>query len=171
MTPSFRPATHADLPAILHLVSIARQNLKAQGLDQWQDGYPDAALLAQDIGRGESFLLEGPSGPLATAALCFGPQPEYDTVYGGTWQVQPPCAALHRVAVDSTLGQRGLATALWHHLAEVARGRGMQGVRGDTHPGNKPMQGFFAKNGFARRGTIHLADGALRIAYDISFTQ
>ena len=38
-------------------------------------------------------------------------------------------------------------------------------LRADTHADNKIMQHILEKNGFARCGIIHVADGTPRIAY------
>ena len=40
-----------------------------------------------------------------------------------------------------------------------------QSLRADTHADNKIMQHLLEKNGFARRGIIHVEDGTPRVAY------
>ena len=52
-----RMETH-DLPAVMAILHQAQAYFKAQGIDQWQDGYPDEATLLQDIQNGTAYVAE-----------------------------------------------------------------------------------------------------------------
>ena len=45
----FRPATSADLPRILTILDAAIRRLGAQGIDQWQHGYPNRKRIEEDL--------------------------------------------------------------------------------------------------------------------------
>ena len=47
-----RKAHQADLPAIMEIIHQAQQSLAEQGVDQWQDGYPDEAAILRDMEKG-----------------------------------------------------------------------------------------------------------------------
>ena len=53
-----RKATLADGPAVVALYREAQAFLAAQGIDQWQDGYPNEETFQEDVARGESWVLE-----------------------------------------------------------------------------------------------------------------
>ena len=50
------PATEADLQAVIELVAQGRAALARQGVDQWQDGYPNGEVFLQDVEKIEAAL-------------------------------------------------------------------------------------------------------------------
>lgn len=82
----------------------------------------------------------------------------------------PAYAAIHRMAVNAALRGEGYAGRLFEEAAALARERGMESIRIDTHAGNLPMQRALEKSGFSRCGTIYLKggaeDGDARIAFE-----
>ena len=96
-----RKATLADGPAVVALYREAQAFLAAQGIDQWQDGYPNEETFQEDVARGESWVLEDEGQVVATACLGLGREPTYDTIYQGAWGTEAPeYAFLHRIAVS-----------------------------------------------------------------------
>ena len=51
-----RATEERDLPAVMEILHQAQAYFKAQGIDQWQDGYPDEATIRQDIQNGTAYL-------------------------------------------------------------------------------------------------------------------
>ena len=49
----FRKATETDLNAIMNIISQAQNYLKEQGIDQWQNGYPNRQTIKKDIEKWE----------------------------------------------------------------------------------------------------------------------
>ena len=52
-----RKAEFSDLSAITAIYKDAKEALKAQGIDQWQDGYPNEESARADIENGTSYVL------------------------------------------------------------------------------------------------------------------
>ena len=52
-----RATEERDLPAVMEILHQAQAYFKAQGIDQWQDGYPDEATIRQDIQNGTAYLV------------------------------------------------------------------------------------------------------------------
>ena len=52
-----------------------------------------------------------------------------------------------------------------HRIVQFAKERSGH-LKIDTHADNLVMQNALSKEGFSRRGIIHLADGSPRIAYE-----
>ena len=161
-----RKAEFSDLSAITAIYKDAKEALKAQGIDQWQDGYPNEESARADIENGTSYVLADESGVFATACLAFGHEPTYDAVYGGAWQAEGEYGFLHRVAVSGTRKRSGAASRFFEELKRQAEERDVKILRGDTHQDNAAMQRTMEKNGFCRRGTILMEDGSERIAYE-----
>ena len=145
-----RKATLADGPAVVALYREAQAFLAAQGIDQWQDGYPNEETFQEDVARGESWLLEDEGQVVATA-----------------WGTEAPeYAFLHRIAVSGACKGKGAPSWFFRELERQARERGLPCLRGDTHRENKIMQRVMEKNGLSCRGVIYLEDGGERLAFE-----
>lgn len=175
-----RPATVDDVPAIVATLEAGRALLAADGIDQWQDGAgPDVDLVTSDVARGwgRVFLIGGQVA--ATAALIDGPEPAYDQVVEGAWQVRgdaaapagaaSPYATIHRVAVAPAFRGMHVAQRFYACLIEEARDRGFAEIRVDTHADNVRMQHVIASAGFTRACTVLIGNNPkdLRWAYQL----
>lgn len=161
-----RRAEREDVPEIARLYDLAREGLKAAGVDQWQNGYPNGEDALKDIEAGHGYVLTEGGRVAAFACLAFGVEPTYNVIEQGSWQGQGDYGFLHRIAVDPEMKGRGAAGLLFDELKRQARERGVKIIRGDTHRDNLPMQRVMAKNGLELRGVIHVEDGAERLAYE-----
>ena len=171
----FRKAQTADLPDILRAVREAQAFMRTLNIDQWQDGYPDAAVLTEDIEIGQLYVFAEdalPAGALgsiaAFAALSLLPEPVYDAI-DGAWRIPGPYLTVHRTALDDVHRGGGLAAEIIGHAVAIARAAGCASVRADTHPGNLAMRRFLEKQGFALRGTVQYLvkkGDPLRVAYE-----
>jgi tRNA (guanine-N1)-methyltransferase len=155
-----RRAEAADLPDILRLAEMARAYLKSQGIDQWQKGYPAEKDILRDIERGDGWLftLEGAAaGYIAVTKL---PDADYDRITEGRWFTEDsPYCAMHRLMVREDLRRSRLAAEMVALAGDLAAGYGAAGLRVDTHPGNRPMQGLLRKTGFTHCGVVHIDNG------------
>lgn len=165
---TLRKTRPGDLPAIQELYDAARTALKAQGVDQWQDGpYPSAQDARRDIEAGVSYVLEENGRVLATACVAFGREPNYERIVEGNWAADPAeYGFLHRIAVAPEAKGKGAAGLLFDELKRQAAQRGVSVIRGDTHRDNLPMRRAMAKAGLACRGVIYVEDGSPRLAYE-----
>ncbi len=163
---TIRKTLPEDLPVIQKLYDSARAALKAQGVDQWQDGYPNAEDARKDMEQGAGYVLEEDGRVLAVACLAFGREPTYETMEQGAWESDPPeYGFLHRIAVAPEAKGKGAAGKMFDELKRQAAERGIAVIRGDTHRDNLPMQRVMAKNGLRYRGIIRLEDGSERMAF------
>lgn len=175
-----RPATVDDVPAIVATLEAGRALLAADGIDQWQDGAgPDVDLVTSDVARGwgRVFLIGGQVA--ATAALIDEPEPAYDQVVEGAWQVRgdaaapagaaSPYATIHRVAVAPAFRDMHVAQRFYARLIEEVRARGFAEIRVDTHADNVRMQHVIASAGFTRACTVLIGNNPkdLRWAYQL----
>ncbi len=161
-----RAARLSDLPAIMEIIGEAKQNLKAQGVNQWQRGYPNADVIKRDIDSGTCYVVEEGAQVAASFAVSFDGEPDYDRIYNGNWRRQGRFAVVHRVAVRTAWRGHGLASVALHHAEQISRARDIDYLRIDTHRDNLPMRRVLGKNNFSLCGLIDLADGSSRIVFD-----
>lgn len=154
-----RHAEEADMPMILEIYQIARAFMAAHGNTvQWQNNHPSSKVLEQDIAKRQLYVYENQGKVHGVFAFIPGEDPTYGVIEG-KWMDDSPYATIHRVASDGT--EKGV----FSRIADYCKKQSPH-LRIDTHELNLPMQGAVEKNGFVRCGTIYIADGSPRIAYE-----
>ncbi|MCO7127139.1 GNAT family N-acetyltransferase [Sporolactobacillus shoreicorticis] len=158
MTTYLRKATSHDFPEIKKIIDQAKRLLKDDGIDQWQDGYPDDATLQEDIAQEISYVLIVNRQVAGTGVIFKKIEPAYEAIESGSW-IQTHASAyvsIHRVALSSDFRGRHLASPLMEFLITAAALMGYSDIRIDTHPENPRMQHIIKQAGFAYRGIVHL---------------
>lgn len=161
-----RQATPDDIDAIMAVFAQARAAIAVLGIDQWQDGYPAVDVIEDDMQKGVAYVLCEGKRVQGYFAMFTDPEPTYQTIYGGAWLHDGAYMTVHRVAMSDALrGKGGAAEAIAYVIARALRA-GLASVRIDTHEGNLRMRKFLEKQEFCACGTIYLASGASRVAYE-----
>ncbi len=161
-----RPAAEVDIEAIMPIFDQARAAIAELGIDQWQDGYPNEAHIADDIDKAYGYVLCVGGRVQGYFAMIPDGEPTYHNIYDGAWLTDGTYMTVHRVAMSDAMRGRGGAAEAMHFAVSRALRIGLGSVRIDTHHGNVRMRKFLEKQGFSPCGTIYLASGALRLAYE-----
>ena len=164
--PALRLTQSSELPLAMDIINQAKSFLRAQGIDQWQDGYPDESILRADIEAGRGYFLI--VGEEITGYLCvdFGGEPAYEAI-DGAWLTGGTYGVVHRLAILPAFRSRGLASAAFELAAQLCLKRGVFSLRADTDPCNQIMQRAMKRSGFVYCGTILFA-GSPKIAFERS---
>ncbi|HBR03113.1 MAG TPA: GNAT family N-acetyltransferase [Ruminiclostridium sp.] len=162
----FRKSTNSDITAILHIIGQAQTYFKEQGIDQWQNNYPNEETIKKDIDAGYGYVLAKDHIIVAVVAVSFDGEKTYDTIYNGQWISQSQYAVIHRLAVGSDYKGQGLSSVVIKNIEEMCQARGVSSIRVDTHEDNKSMQKLLLKNGFQYCGIIYLRDKSARLAFE-----
>lgn len=128
-------------------------------MNQWKNGFPPQALLAEDIRVGQLYVVKTEDVIHAVFAFILGADPTYSEIEEGAWISDTKYGTLHRVAGNGEI--HGIFSGIVKFCEQRIRH-----LRVDTHEDNKVMQHVILKNGFQRCGIIRLADGSPRIAYE-----
>ena len=165
---NIRRAEGEDLPAILSILCEAQGFLRRQGVDQWQDGYPNQTVVQTDVEQQTGYVAEQGGEILAYGVCSFAEESSYRRVYHGQWKTPEdmPYAVIHRLASGERFRRSGAAAQLLRFFETLARERGGRVMRIDTHRDNRPMRQFLQKHGFYFCGDIRLADGGWRMAFE-----
>ncbi|MGP6139535.1 GNAT family N-acetyltransferase [Jeotgalibaca sp. A127] len=166
----FIKATPKDLPAIMEIIDDAKALLKANGIDQWQKGYPNEQVLGDDIANDDLYLVQEEDGIVAVLALIFGEDPNYKVIEKGSWLTDFPYSAIHRVAVKKDKLGRGVMGRIFEVSEQMTREKGLKSLRIDTHPDNQSMQRALTKAGYQYCGHVFMGNGDLRFAYEKPLT-
>lgn len=161
-----RKSTFLDCQSIMEMIDQAKTYFKEQGIDQWQNGYPNIEVIKQDIEQENSFVLVKDEVPIATAVLTFEPELSYERVYDGGWLSHQPYGVIHRVAVQNELKGQGISTQMIKALEGICLDQNIRSLRVDTHEDNLSMQRLLKKNGFLTCGFVYLPCGGKRKVFE-----
>jgi len=164
-----RKATMRDWDALQSLFAEARRTIAALGIDQWQDGYPYSDVIASDIAKGSTYVMEIDGTVCATFVLVDDGEPTYDRIYDGHWLSGDDSrryVAIHRVVISLDMRGHGISTAIMDYAAAHARSLGRASLRIDTHKGNIVMRRMLQRHGFSYCGMVYVESGASFVAYE-----
>ena len=150
-----------EVDTIMQVIEGAKKCLAEAGSTQWQNGYPDADTIIEDIISGQAYVAIEEGELLAYAAVTKSPEKAYEAIYDGNWEGrESEYLVFHRIAVASDVQGQGVAQTFLEGLIE---GFDYLDFRSDTHAKNKAMQHIFEKLGFKQVGKVPV-DGE-RLAY------
>lgn len=162
----FRKAVKADIDRIISIIRQAQSYFKENEINQWQNNYPNAEIIEDDIIKENSYVLLKDNIIIATVALSFDGEKTYDVIYDGQWLSSGKYGVIHRIAVDAQYKGLGMTSAVIGKLEEICCQRNINSIKVDTHEKNLSMQKFLCKNGFLYCGIIYLEDNSKRIAFE-----
>ncbi len=163
----FRKAEINDLDEIMRIFVCAQAFMQAHGNPQWQKGFPDENDVRWGIYGGVLFVVTSESDKIAAVFSIAGYDRDYDKI-DGKWLTSGNYLAVHRVAVSENFRGEGAAKFIVNQAAcEIARSRGRQSLRMDTHEKNAPMLALLKSQGFTECGKITLfRDDTSRVAFE-----
>ncbi|RBP44957.1 GNAT family N-acetyltransferase [Garciella nitratireducens] len=162
----FRRAKEKDIADIMKIIMQAQNYLKKQGIDQWQNGYPNEETIKMDILRKNAYVLVQENIIIGTVAVLFEKEENYEKIYEGDWMGKGEYATIHRLAIESKHKGLGFSSIMIRQIERMAFKKGMKSIRVDTHRQNLSMQRLLEKEKFTYCGIIYLKDGDERMAFE-----
>ena len=155
-----------QLEAAMKMIEDGRTYLKNQGLDQWQNGYPNKDSILADIQNNKGYFLTDGQHHLAYLCMDFDGEPAYNDIKGN-WLTPADAKymVIHRLAANAEYRDKGLSSTLLHLAEQFCKEKGIKSIRMDTDPDNKIMQHIMKKASFTYCGTIWFAGGD-KLAYE-----
>lgn len=162
----FRIAMESDIDNIMDIIKQAQDFLKNQGIDQWQDNYPNYETIKNDIKNNNCYVLLKDNTIVGTVAAIFGEEKTYKNIYNGKWISDKEYLTIHRLAISSNYRRLGLSYLILRKIEELCIHKNIYSIKVDTHEENIPMQIFLKKAGFQYCGIIYLENDDKRIAFE-----
>ncbi len=153
-----RKAEKRDFSSVMTLYEHARLFMAQNGNgSQWGTSYPPKELVENDIADGKSYVCLDGEKIVSVFYFAVENEPTYESI-SGAWLNDLPYGVVHRLASDGMTKGAGTFCIKWAFDQ-------CKNLKIDTHSDNKPMQNLLEKLGFFRCGTIIIADGTERIAF------
>jgi ribosomal protein S18 acetylase RimI-like enzyme len=151
-----RPGLIEELPHLCTLVSLAVRHMKNQGIDQWDELYPNQAILAQDLESRSLQVAERAGEAQGFIVLDEIQSPEYESV---PWQYHGRVLTVHRLTIDPACQRQGLASLLMDFAEKRAVTEGYQCIRLDAFIQNPGSCALYEKKGFRKAGEVRFRKG------------
>ncbi|MBU2998042.1 GNAT family N-acetyltransferase [Cellulophaga baltica] len=161
----FRKATVSEIPQIWEILKQAIQRRKEDGSNQWQDGYPNLAIVTNDVEKEVGYVLCDDNGTIiGYSVLLVNDEPEYEKIEG-EWLTNEDFVVFHRVAISEDYLGRGFAKKIFKYIEDFALTRKIYSLKVDTNFDNAPMLNIFDKLGYTYCGEVYFR-GSPRKAYE-----
>ena len=158
MTIAIRLAEQRDLEDLVGLLADCMREMRARGLDQWDEIYPDRSTLQTDVDARTLYVASTPVLPLAGAfTLNQRQDPEYAAV---AWQIAgAPIAVVHRLMVHPAAQGAGVGRQLMHLAEGEAHRLGFRVLRLDTLVANDRALALYRGLGYREAGPVRFRKG------------
>lgn len=164
MAYQFRKATEAEIPQIWTILQQAIARRKADGSNQWQNGYPNPETISSDIEKGVGYILTDGEKVIAYSAVLINDEPAYSDIIG-QWLTNKDFVVVHRVAISEDYLGKGLVQKMFGHFEDFALQNDIHSVKVDTNFDNLPMLRIMEKLGYTYCGEVHF-NGSPRKAFE-----
>jgi len=150
---NIRPATLADIPQIMNLITEVVPVMNAAGNFQWDATYPNFQVFEDDVNHNQLWVADEGGNIAGIAAITTDQEPEYAAV---GWDLNEIAIVVHRLAVSIHHRGKGIAAMLMQQAETEAIKRGIEVLRIDTNSANKATRQLFPKLGYEYAGEIGL---------------
>lgn len=144
-----------EIESIIRLTKRCGKHMRENGIDQWDENYPDYASIENDLKTETLFAYREGETILGIVVLNETQDEEYGEI---DWLTANDARHLvvHRLAVDPTHQGKGIARKIMDFAEDFAREQGYDSVRLDTFSQNPRNQRFYLNRGYTDLGAVYL---------------
>lgn len=151
---TYRLANSEDIESIMLIVRQARNYLRKNRVDQWQGEYPAEADIKDAIEKNECYCAVYSNRVAGFFCVTDVPEECYDEITDGKWRYDGKYCTVHRTAVEASFRGTGVSDMIFGFCEEIAKEKGAEAVRVDTHRKNKAMHMLLKRMGYTYRGNV-----------------
>lgn len=160
----FRKAEHEDTDTIWRILQQAIARRKADGSNQWQDGYPNPAVITKDIEKSGGHVLTHDGAIVGYCSVLINDEPAYADIKG-KWLTNGDFVVFHRIAIAEEYLGKGFAKMMLGFIEEFAMRKGIKSIKADTNHDNDGMLKIFEQLGYVYCGEVTFR-GSARKAFE-----
>lgn len=155
-TLGIRQAQIQDINEIMNLIKAAIIDMQLQGIDQWDQSYPNQEIIVDDINESTLYVFTEKDNIKAIIVLNEFQNEEYNRIQ---WQYKEAPLVVHRLCVHPQFQGNGIAKKLLTFAENYARENGYESIRLDTFTLNKGAVHLYEANHYEKRGIVHFPKG------------
>ena len=149
-----RKAKNTDLDNIMKMYKSCVAGMLKNGIDQWDDTYPDTETIAQDLENQTYYVTEEKGEIIGGINIDQNQDPTYLDI---NWQdASNQFLVVHRLGVKEENWGDGIGKSLMIFTEELVKKKDLKSIRLDTYSGNPKAMEFYIRLGYRDLGAIHL---------------
>ena len=149
-----RKAEISDLENIMLMYKSCVAGMIANGIDQWDESYPNAEVIMEDLIAQTYFVAIENNIIIAGINI---DQNQDDTYLAIDWEDKKnQFLVVHRLAVKVEFWNDGIGKSLMLFTENLVTEKGLNSIRLDTYSGNPKAMEFYRRLGYSELGTIDL---------------
>lgn len=155
-----KPSVDEAFSVYLHYVKVIKA-MQDNGIDQWDELYPNAADISADIYFESLWIGEKAGKTVCAFSVNSECEPEYASCL---WQYpNEPYFTVHRLAVAPEFQRHGFAVQAMSFIDDLAKEKGIKTIRLDTFCGNPAGVALYKSLDFKIVGYAHWRKGKFQI--------
>ena len=139
---SVRLAIPEDMDDVERIFAEAIVYLRIQGIEQWDERYPDRKVMDSDLAAGTLWIMEKEGRMAAVVTLDETPYEAYALLPWRYTGIRP--LLVHRLCVQPSLQGQGIARSVMTWVEGYARENGYGAIRLDAYNGNPRAMRLYA---------------------------
>ncbi len=150
--------SHGELHEIDEIIALTKAcglHMRENGIDQWDEHYPDRESIRQDLETKTLFAMRSDTEILGIVVLNEKQDEEYAQIKWSTAE-KDRNLVVHRLAVHPNHQGKGLARKLMDFAEDYARSNDYSAIRLDTFSQNPRNQRFYLNRGYTDLGPVFL---------------
>tara|TARA_B110000196_G_C21117688_1_gene651446 strand:- start:391 stop:894 length:504 start_codon:yes stop_codon:yes gene_type:complete len=149
-----RKANKIDLDNIMKMYKSCVKGMLKNGIDQWDDTYPNTEIISEDLNVGTYYVAEMDGTIIGGVNI----DKNQDTTYLALdWEdISDSFLVVHRLGVKEELWNKKIGKDLMLFTEKLVIEKGIKSIRLDTYSGNPKAMEFYRRLGYTEIGTIDL---------------
>ena len=144
-----------EIDAIIALTQRCGKHMRENGIDQWDENYPDYSSIERDLKTETLFTFREGDILLGIVVLNETQDEEYGEINWSTTESDRNLV-VHRLAVDPVHHGKGIARKIMDFAENFAREQQYDSIRLDTFSQNPRNQRFYTNRGYTDLGPVYL---------------
>jgi ribosomal protein S18 acetylase RimI-like enzyme len=147
-----RLAKTKDVPQVMAIVARCVSEMRAHGVDQWDEVYPNESVFREDVRSKSLFIAERDCTCVAAVALNDVQPEQYRCV---PWRCADDRAlVVHRLCVHPDHQLQGIGLRLMEFADAYARSRGFRSIRLEVYPTASAAVALYSRLGYTLVGQV-----------------
>lgn len=144
-----------DVPDVLDIISRCTKHMESQRIYQWDEAYPDANIIEEDIESGHSYVIKDKGRCIAYAAINEEIEEEPPEHSQLKWSSDGrKVLFIHRLAVLPEYQGRGIAKKMLGFIEDFALKNDYSSTRLVAYGGNETALKLYENFGYKRAGQL-----------------
>jgi len=149
-----RKAILNDVKNIFDVYLNAVTKLKKEGIEQWDEIYPDINTVKNDVQKGEMYVMVI-NGHIAAAGVINDYTEDYEN---GNWKYDD-YRVIHRLCVNTYYQNMGFGKKMLEYIEDEIKKMGFKSVRIDVFPKNTVAVNMYENAGYKCVGRVEYRKG------------